>query len=53
MKILKVTSKSGNDKMQVITTAYETKHIRKRGDVWYYLAGYKANDEPIYKPIIV
>lgn len=55
MKIVKVISKSGNNKMEVITDEGTTKHIVKTGSNWVYFVGNIKNEhgdiKPVYKPI--
>ena len=57
MKVVKVISKSGNSKMEVVTDEGTTKHIVRNGSVWNYLHGTKVNEfgdvKTIYKPIEV
>ena len=44
MKVVKVVSKSGSNRMQVITDEGTTKHIEKVGSNWMYLHGKKFNE---------
>ena len=55
MKVVKVISKSGKDRMEVITDEGSTKHIQKNGKLWMYFHGVKIKDSgdivPIYNSI--
>ena len=57
MKVVKVISKSGNSKMEVVTDEGTTKHIERKGSVWNYLHGVLVDEfgteRTIYKPIEV
>lgn len=54
MKVVKVIS-SGPGTQEVITDEDTTRHIRKQGSRWMYLAGFKASTKgdpvPVYKEI--
>jgi hypothetical protein len=55
MKIVKVISKTGDKKMQVITDEGTTKHIQKVGSKWMAFIGNKVNEHgdisKVFKPI--